>query len=111
VIGAHTMTHPNLAHVTLDAARMELQQSKQVLEQRLGTAVKHFSYPCPILSPNWNLHTWALTAEVGYATAVTCGAETVRAGHDPLAIPRVAAPMDCEEFRWALEANFFGHRV
>jgi peptidoglycan/xylan/chitin deacetylase (PgdA/CDA1 family) len=111
VVGSHTMTHPNLAHVTLDDAREELRQSKQILEQRLGTTIKHFSYPYPILSPNWNAQTRALTAELGYETAVICDAQAARAGQDPLAIPRVSAPMEQEDFRWALEANFFGHRV
>jgi len=48
---------------------------------------------------------------LGYETAVTCGGLAARAGQDPLLIPRVAAPLDVEDFRWALEANFLGHRV
>lgn len=111
VVGSHTMSHPNLAHVSLDEARAELQQSQQILQRCLAAAVKHFSYPNPILSPHWSPQTRALTEELGFETAVTCGSETARAGQDPLLIPRVAAPLGVEDFRWALEANFFGHRV
>ncbi len=110
-VGSHTMTHPNVAYVSAADAREELLRSKQILEQQLGTAIKHFSYPHPVLSPNWNAQTRVLTAELGYETAAICEADATRAGQDPLVIPRVPAPMDLDDFRWALEANFFGHRV
>ncbi len=111
VIGSHTMTHPNIAHVSADDARRELRESKEALEACLGEPVKHFSYPCPILTPHWTAQTRAITQELGYETAVTCERERARAGRDPLLIPRLAAPMELDEFHWAIEATFLGHRV
>lgn len=110
-IGSHTMTHPNLAHVSADDVRRELRDSKKVLEACLGEPVKHFSYPNPTLTPHWSPQTRAITEELGYMTAVTCDCGRARAGCDPLLIPRLAAPMDLNEFHWALEATFLGHQV
>ncbi len=111
LIGSHTMSHPNLAHVPLVEVRRELQESKRLLECRLGAAVEHFSYPCPILSPHWTTQTEALSRDVGYVTAATTDTGLARAGSSPLLIPRVAAPMEMDEFRWALEVSLLGHRV
>jgi peptidoglycan/xylan/chitin deacetylase (PgdA/CDA1 family) len=111
LIGSHTMTHPNLAHVPVEDARRELQESKRLLESRLGAAVEHFSYPCPILSPHWSEQTEALSREAGYTTAATTDTGLARAGHNPLRILRVAAPFEMEEFRWALEVTLLGHRL
>ena len=44
-IGAHTHTHPQLDTISLGAARDEITQSKQLLEDALGSAVKSFAYP------------------------------------------------------------------
>jgi peptidoglycan/xylan/chitin deacetylase (PgdA/CDA1 family) len=111
LIGSHTMSHANMAHVPLIEARRELQESKRLLESRLGAAVEHFSYPCPILSPHWTAQTEALSRDVGYVTAATTDTGLVRAGCSALLIPRIAAPMEMEEFRWALEVSLLGHRV
>lgn len=110
-IGSHTMTHPNLAHVSADDVRRELEDSKRVLEACLGEPVRHFSYPNPALTPHWSPQTRAMTEELGYRTAVTCDCSRARPGCDPLLIPRLAAPMDLNEFHWALEATFLGHQV
>src|SRR5713226_6447254 len=71
VVGSHTMTHPNVAHISAADARNELADSKLKLEKELGKPVKHFSYPHPALNPQWNETTLKFTEELGYATAVT----------------------------------------
>ena len=43
--GSHTITHPMLTQVPLDVARREIGESKRMLEDRLGTAVRFFCYP------------------------------------------------------------------
>ncbi len=110
-IGSHTMSHPNVAHISLDEVRSELGESKQLLESRLGTAVRHFSYPCPILSPHWSPQTETVSRELGYATAATTDSGLVRAGSDAHAVPRIGAPMEMDEFAWALEVSLLGHRL
>lgn len=43
--GAHTVTHPQLDLIGLDAARREIEQSRHDLEQRVGLPVRSFAYP------------------------------------------------------------------
>jgi peptidoglycan/xylan/chitin deacetylase (PgdA/CDA1 family) len=111
LIGSHTLSHPNLAHIPSAEAHCEIHQSKRLLEQHLGEPVRHFSYPCAILWPHWNAQTVVLTREAGYDTVTTTTAGRVAAGADRLLLPRVVAPLDLEDFRWAVEISLLGHKV
>lgn len=44
-VGAHTRTHPDLTRLGLEEARLEVAQSKEALEERLGAPVSLFAYP------------------------------------------------------------------
>ena len=103
IVGSHTMTHPNVAQIPADEARRELADSKLKLEKELRQPVKHFCYPHPALSPQWDENTLKITEELGYATAVTTTCSAVRADARPLAIPRTYIPRDESEFLWHLE--------
>ena len=110
IIGAHTRYHPNLAHLDADRARSEMAESKADLEKVVGQPVVHFAYPAPLLiAPHCSENTVALTRQLGYQTAVTCLYGAVRRSSATLALPRVAAPLGIQEFRWALEANMLGY--
>ena len=89
IIGSHTMTHPNLAHVSLPEARFEMVESKLLLEQQLKSTVRHFSYPCPALPPNWTNATVEQSRNAGYETAVTTDSGVARKGDDPFCWKRV----------------------
>jgi peptidoglycan/xylan/chitin deacetylase (PgdA/CDA1 family) len=43
--GSHSHTHPILSRMPLDQAKEEILISKKILEERLGTEVKHFAIP------------------------------------------------------------------
>ena len=43
--GSHTVTHPDLRSIGPDQIDYELGYSKEIIEERLGTAVKSFAYP------------------------------------------------------------------
>jgi peptidoglycan/xylan/chitin deacetylase (PgdA/CDA1 family) len=43
--GSHTMTHPVVSRLSPDLLETELQESKRVLEEKLGTPVLDFAYP------------------------------------------------------------------
>jgi|LakMenE18May11ns_1017448.scaffolds.fasta_scaffold9791114_2 peptidoglycan/xylan/chitin deacetylase (PgdA/CDA1 family) len=44
-IGGHSVTHPNLATLSLEHLQCELVDCKQKLQDDLGTEVRHFAYP------------------------------------------------------------------
>jgi peptidoglycan/xylan/chitin deacetylase (PgdA/CDA1 family) len=106
VVGSHTVTHPNVAHVPEEAARVEFVESKRQIEGQLQEPVVHFSYPHPALNPQWTEATLAMAGEAGYATAVTTTRGPVRAGANPLSLKRMRTPRPEDEFLWTLERAF-----
>src|ERR1017187_589800 len=110
-IGGHTLSHPNLAHVTEEEARCEIIGCKRRLEEEVGEPVEHFSYPHPALNPQWTPHTLRITREAGFQSAVltTCG--PVRSGDDPLGMKRIYAADDSEQWTWNLQYTFLGRSI
>lgn len=49
-VGAHTITHPMMVNLPLEMAAYEIQSSKEILENKLGVAVKSFAFPFGRLS-------------------------------------------------------------
>jgi peptidoglycan/xylan/chitin deacetylase (PgdA/CDA1 family) len=110
IVGSHTVTHPNVAHVSADDARSELADSKLKLERELGQPVKHFAYPHPALNPCFNDTTLKITEELGYATAATTTGSAVRADACRLAIPRTYIPREESEFLWHIQRTLLFRR-
>jgi peptidoglycan/xylan/chitin deacetylase (PgdA/CDA1 family) len=110
-IGSHTMTHPNMAYVKEDEACHELAESKRRLERNLEAPVRHFSYPCPALSPHWNQRTIEQTRAAGYKTAVTTNNGLTRRGDNPFCLQRLRPTKTVEGLRWNLETAFAGREV
>ncbi len=48
-IGGHTLTHPVLAGISKDALAREIERSKEIIEQKIGSPVQTFSYPYGIV--------------------------------------------------------------
>ena len=44
-VGSHTHGHVNLARASASEAESEMRRSKELIEDRLGTACRHFAYP------------------------------------------------------------------
>ncbi len=107
LIGSHTLTHPNMAFVGEQEARLEFQESKRRLEKELGVRVEHFSYPHPVLDPNWTDRTAAICREVGFVSGVTTVSAPVRRGQNPYSLPRLYTPRELSDFRWHLERSLF----
>ena len=110
-IGGHTLSHPNLAHVSGEEAKSEIVGCKKRLEEALGEPIDHFSYPHPALNPQWNSSTLDLTREAGFKSAVltTCG--PVRAGDEPLALKRIYAANDPAQWAWNMECTLLGRSI
>jgi peptidoglycan/xylan/chitin deacetylase (PgdA/CDA1 family) len=82
-IGSHTMTHASLP--AADDLVYELQHSKESLSARIGSPVEVVAYP----SGHYDDRVRQATAGAGYVAAASCDAGPVRAGTDPLAVPRL----------------------
>jgi peptidoglycan/xylan/chitin deacetylase (PgdA/CDA1 family) len=111
LIGSHSLSHPNMAHLNNDDLTRELTESKRKLEVELGEAIVHFSYPNPILQPHYTRRTVDGTRKAGYQTAVTCTPGLVWRRDSPLSLGRVLAPFGRYEFLWNLECSFLGRRM
>jgi len=111
IVGSHSLSHPNLAYVDDETQWKEISQSKIQLENQLGARVDHFSYPNPIMHPNFNERTIHCTQRAGYKLAATGISGPVRYGHDRFTIHRVAAPSNLEEFTWYLENTRLGRQL
>lgn len=94
-IQSHTVHHPNLAAASEDEIRLELSKSKRVIEEKLGTTVKHLAYPGGAYSNT----TIKVLEELGYHTATTVNHSQY---HSPdtsvYKIPRMHIDSDMESF-------------
>jgi peptidoglycan/xylan/chitin deacetylase (PgdA/CDA1 family) len=111
IVASHTLTHPNMAHVSAEEARREMVDSKLRLEKELKAVVSHFSYPCPALSPHWTEQTVSLSRSAGYETAVTTDGGLARKGDDPLRLKRIRPTKTLKGLEWSLECAFAGRAV
>lgn len=65
--GSHTLTHADLTVLPYSAVKKELQESRQLIEQELGTPIRTFAYP----SSRENARVRQLVQEIGYDLACT----------------------------------------
>lgn len=83
--GAHSMNHPHLADLDAAACHMELRESQQLLEERLGHEVRHLAYPYG----SCNDTVRAIVAECSYQSACSTRIGLSDADDDLLALHRV----------------------
>jgi peptidoglycan/xylan/chitin deacetylase (PgdA/CDA1 family) len=62
---SHSLTHPRFDEITIDQARVELVESKRIIEEHTGAPVTVLAYPFGVSSGDVR----ALAAEVGYSSA------------------------------------------
>jgi peptidoglycan/xylan/chitin deacetylase (PgdA/CDA1 family) len=110
-IGSHTLTHPNVAYLDEELQWKEISESKRRLESRLGCSVEFFSYPNPILRPNFNDRTILLTQKAGYKLAVVSEAGLVRADDNRMAVHRIPVPSNLQEFEWYINNTRLGRQM
>jgi peptidoglycan/xylan/chitin deacetylase (PgdA/CDA1 family) len=97
-IGAHSVTHPVLAALSIPAQRAEIQESKAHLEKILGQSVTSFSYP----NGSSSRATLAIVRESGFGCACASYSDVVWHGTDRFYLPRFwVSDWDGEAFlRW-----------
>jgi peptidoglycan/xylan/chitin deacetylase (PgdA/CDA1 family) len=102
-VGAHTMTHPVLSSLTLNAQRVEIARSKQKLEEMLNLPVTGFSYPFGGRG-DFTTETVRLVRDIGFNCACSNYPGYVRWGTDPFELPRfLVRDWDGDEFAQRLE--------
>ncbi len=90
-VGSHSLSHPALTACSDGELRRQFQQSRQRLEQRLGTPVEHFAYPFG----QFDHRTQRVVKELGcYRSVATSERGAMAAGHDPLALRRDRLNLD-----------------
>lgn len=90
-IGAHTVSHPNLARLGEDEARREMREAVRIIESEIGVAPAHMAYPYGHTG-TVGAREVALAREIGFRSAVTTRHGVIRGGHaDHLtALPRIS---------------------
>jgi peptidoglycan/xylan/chitin deacetylase (PgdA/CDA1 family) len=69
-IGAHTINHFELAKLSNDEAKSEMQNSADILEKKFAKRPKHFSYPIGAIR-SASEREYNLVKEIGFTTGVT----------------------------------------
>jgi peptidoglycan/xylan/chitin deacetylase (PgdA/CDA1 family) len=87
-IGSHAWTHRSLGRLPAAALRLEAEQSRRVLEQRIGSPVTAFAYPFGTRA-DYNATAARIVQECGYTSAFTAQHGAVRPGLDRFTLPRV----------------------
>ena len=99
-IGSHTMSHPNLTTLTHEELDFEVQESRRVLEDRLGRNIDYFCYP-----DGFHDKTVVESVRRVYRGAVTVSWGTLGSAADLYQLPRVPAdPADVALFAWRLHS-------
>ena len=84
-VESHTFTHPKLEELPDDAIRVELLNSKNMLEENLGHPVEFLAYP----TGTCNLHIAGIAQDAGYKGAFTIKYGVVDRGSNFFALERV----------------------
>jgi peptidoglycan/xylan/chitin deacetylase (PgdA/CDA1 family) len=84
-IGAHAVTHPRLAELSVVAQRDEIRLSRAHLEEVLNRQVTSFAYPHGSYTPE----TLAVVREAGFSSACSSDTAVVRRGTDAFRVPRI----------------------
>jgi len=107
----HSKTHPILTQIGMEECRVELQESKECLELRLGKEANILCYPDGAAA-DFDENVIACAKKTGYCAAVTgmAGYDNTRANTDLFRIRRLGLPPDplyFKEYISGLEALKF----
>jgi peptidoglycan/xylan/chitin deacetylase (PgdA/CDA1 family) len=89
--GSHTVSHPQLRTLQLSQVEEEVGTSKKVIEDRIGGAVRSFSYPYafPEVDRQFTRRLKDILRRNGYENGVTTILGTATSRSDPFFLPRL----------------------
>lgn len=85
---AHTHSHPILTQMPLEEAKCEIALSKNIIEDKLGTPVKHFAFPNGRIA-DFNAELKKFCIETGFESIATVEYGGVTRKSDPFFLQRV----------------------
>ncbi len=88
VIGSHGHTHSSMARLSPERVRAEGEDSKRLIESRLGLATSSFAYPYGMRRDE-SPQTLEILAACGFQSIFISQHGTVQAGDNPLRLPRI----------------------
>ncbi|HJQ85745.1 MAG TPA: polysaccharide deacetylase family protein, partial [Candidatus Binatia bacterium] len=89
-IGAHTITHANVALAPAAEAEAEIAGSRDAIAGATGLPVRHFAYPNSGGEHRYfDAGVGLMLQRLGFRSAVTSKAGLVRRGSDAFALPRL----------------------
>ncbi|WP_229483423.1 polysaccharide deacetylase family protein [Massilia horti] len=100
-IGGHTVRHPILARLDLDAARAEIANGKRALEDLTGAPVRLFAYPNGKPGTDYRAEHVQMVRELGFEAAVSTAWGAQRGATDLYQLPRFT-PWDRGRLRFTL---------
>jgi peptidoglycan/xylan/chitin deacetylase (PgdA/CDA1 family) len=100
-IGGHTVNHPILATLDIDAAKLEIEQNKAYLEKQINTQLTLFAYPNGKPGQDYTVEQVECVQSAGYQAAVATYWGVVDQASDMRQLPRFT-PWDREPIRFML---------
>jgi peptidoglycan/xylan/chitin deacetylase (PgdA/CDA1 family) len=90
-VGSHTLNHFMTGHLGEDDLRIEINQSKDLLEHRLGVEVPFFAYPYGVRPYGaYSLRSEAILREAGYQCSCTSRISRAAVGAGAWLLPRIS---------------------
>jgi peptidoglycan/xylan/chitin deacetylase (PgdA/CDA1 family) len=93
-VGAHTVSHPNLARLGDRDLEHELTSSKRIIEDRIGRRIATMAYPFGRPKVHVDARVVEAVGRAGYDLAAGTTTRGVRPGDHPLRLPRFFATQD-----------------
>jgi peptidoglycan/xylan/chitin deacetylase (PgdA/CDA1 family) len=87
-IGAHTMSHPVLSSLPIDAQRKEISGSRNLLEDIVGHSVTSFAYPYGRES-DYTQESVTAVADAGFELAFSTSSGLIGKKSEPFRLPRI----------------------
>lgn len=100
-IGAHTVHHPILASIDIDAAEREIADNRAALEQITGEPVRLFAYPNGKPGHDYRREHVELVRRLGFKAAVSTAWGVAQSTSDVFQLPRFT-PWDTRPHRFGL---------
>ena len=89
LIGCHTMQHPMLSTISLEAAAEDIQSSKDYLSKVSGQPIEYFAYPYGKYGIDFDEHHAELIKNLGFKAALSTDWGTLEKTSRPCKISRI----------------------